>query len=362
MTDKRTESEPADLDDLASYSYELPDHLIAREPVAQRDASRLLVLDRATRSLSHRTTGDLPELLEPGDCLVLNNTRVVPARLVGKRTATGGRWEGLFLATDGEGQWKLIGQTRGRLRSREQITIESVHQPDRPTLPLTLISRDEEGTWTARAESDVDAFELLQQYGTVPLPPYMQQPIARDQDWERYQTVYAVEPGSVAAPTAGLHFTPELLDRCRQRGIGTASVTLHVGIGTFRPVSADRLSEHRMHSEWCELDSTCAKQLRETRAGKRRVVAVGTTSVRTLETAASGGTIQAWQGSTDLFIRPPHEFQSVDALLTNFHLPRSTLLVLVSAFAGIDFIREAYQTAIREEYRFYSYGDAMLIL
>ena len=351
------------IDDLATYSYELPEELIAKEPPERRDDARLLVLNRADESIEHRSIRDLPDLLAPGDCLVLNDTRVVPARLIGNRTATGGKWEGLFLRRGEQGQWHFISQTRGRLQPGESVTLTSIHNPD-STAPLDvrLIERDEDGVWTAQPDSDEDAFELLQRYGTVPLPPYMQRQVARDSDWDRYQTTFAATPGSVAAPTAGLHFTPELLAECGNRGVDHTRVTLHVGIGTFRPISVEKLGDHDMHSEWCTLSEASARQLQATREKGGRIVSVGTTSVRTLETAARSGTIEPWAGETNLFIRPPYEFQAVDCLLTNFHLPKSTLLVLVCALAGTEFVKEAYRIAVENRYRFFSYGDAMLIL
>lgn len=348
--------------DLETYSYELPDELIAKEPPIRREQARLLVLNRAEQSISHRSISDLPDLLSPGDCLVLNDTKVVPARIVGERSATGGRWEGLYLSSSEEHVWQLIGQTRGRLQPGETITLSSIHQPELPPLTLQLESRNEDGIWSAQVDDDRDQFELLELYGTVPLPPYIQRKVAADSDWARYQTTFAERPGSVAAPTAGLHFTDELFARCQQRGIETARVTLHVGIGTFRPVSVSRLSEHRMHSEWCCVSGEVASQLGEVRRRGGRIVSVGTTSVRTLESASLDGKLKPFSGETDLFIRPGHEFHSVDCLLTNFHLPRSTLLVLVSTLAGIEFIREAYRKAVENRYRFFSYGDAMLIL
>lgn len=351
------------IDDLDTYSYELPEELIAKEPPEQRDGARLLVLNRAEQTIRHQTIRDLPSLLRSGDRLVLNDTRVVPARIIGYRTATGGKWEGLFLRR-GEGQdWHFISQTRGRLLTGETVTLTSIHDPDgTPPLEVKLVERDDDGVWRAEPDSDIDAFELLQKYGTVPLPPYMQRKVAADSDWERYQTTFAATPGSVAAPTAGLHFTPELLAECGERGIDHSRVTLHVGIGTFRPISVEQLSKHDMHSEWCELSENTANQLRQTKSAGGRVVSVGTTSVRTLETAARSGTIEAWSGETNLFIRPPYQFQGIDCLLTNFHLPKSTLLVLVCALAGTEFAKEAYRVAVKERYRFFSYGDAMLIL
>jgi S-adenosylmethionine:tRNA ribosyltransferase-isomerase len=351
------------MDDLAAYNYDLPAELIATEPLPRRDASRLLVVDRGTGRLEHRSVADLPEILRPGDRLVLNDTRVVPARLFGARKATGGKWEGLFLEVDASGRWRLIGHSGGKLQAGDALVIAPAHRTESlERLELTLVECDAEGIWTAVPGSSQSAVELLEQFGTVPLPPYIRRKRGADLDWDRYQTAYARRPGAVAAPTAGLHFTPELLDRCEGRGIPRAFVTLHVGIGTFRPISAQRLSEHAMHAEWCELSPETCDKLNATRAAGGRIVAVGTTTVRTLETAFRDGSFAAWSGPTNLFIRPPYRFGGVDCLLTNFHLPRSTLFVLVSALAGLDLMRQAYAEAVREHYRFYSYGDAMLIL
>ena len=355
------------MDDLASYDYDLPPELIATEPLPQRDSSRMLVVDRRTGAIRHRTVRELPEILRLGDRLVLNDTRVVPARLFGSRTATGGKWEGLFLEALPSGQWRLLGQSGGRLQPADMITLVpahgTAHGPEcDERLTLTLIKRDADGVWTARPSTDEPAIDVLGRFGTVPLPPYIRRKRGAESDWQRYQTTYARRPGAVAAPTAGLHFTPDLLAACADRGIDRAFVTLHVGIGTFRPISVERLSEHVMHREWCEISEETCRLLRETRQGGGRIVAVGTTSVRTLETASRDGSFQPWSGETNLFIRPPHQFGGVDCLLTNFHLPRSTLLVLISALAGIELIRKAYEAAVQERYRFYSYGDSMLIL
>jgi S-adenosylmethionine:tRNA ribosyltransferase-isomerase len=350
---------------LSTYDYPLPDELIAKEPLAQRDASRLLVLDRKAQSIEHRFIRDLPQLLQSHDCLVLNNTKVLPARLFGVRTATGGKWEGLYLNSDSKGCWRLIGQTRGYLRLNETVTLTNSHGE---SLELKLVEKEADGVCQFEPNRHENAVDLLQRFGTVPLPPYMDRKKATANDWERYQTTFALHPGSVAAPTAGLHFTPKLLNECENRGIIRTEVTLHVGIGTFRPVSVENLSEHRMHFEWCELPESTAATLSQTRLIGGRVVAVGTTSLRTLESAAKFNLeagisdFHAWRGETNLFIRPPHEFLCADVLLTNFHLPKSTLLMLVAAFAGLDFVLEAYRTAIAEKYRFFSYGDAMLIL
>ncbi|MBI5761154.1 MAG: tRNA preQ1(34) S-adenosylmethionine ribosyltransferase-isomerase QueA [Planctomycetales bacterium] len=350
-------------DDLSQYDYDLPDDLIARHPPAERTASRLMVLRRESQTVEHWSIRDLPKLLRAGDCLVLNDTRVIPARLLGHRAATGATWEGLYLGATERGEWQFIGQTRGKLRPGEEIILHPAHQPDSPRrFKLRLLERDAEGQWTAAPELPGDPLAVLGDFGTVPLPPYLGRDLADASDWDRYQTTFARRPGAVAAPTAGLHFTPELLDECRVAGVGTAFVTLHVGVGTFRPIAVDRLSDHCMHSEWCDVPESTIAALHATRQRGGRIVAVGTTSVRSLESASSEGELRPWSGSTDIFIRPPYRIRSVDALLTNFHLPRSTLLVLVSTFAGTDFIRRAYSLAVNERYRFYSYGDAMLIV
>jgi S-adenosylmethionine:tRNA ribosyltransferase-isomerase len=358
-------NESSVFEDVTLYDYELPENLIATEPLADRDASRLLVLEVGTGEIQHRGICDLADLLQPGDCLVLNDTKVLPARLIGQRAKTGGKWEGLYLGQSPSGDWRLIGQTRGYLKSGEQVVVRPLGEKSpssKTTLSLTLIDREEEGVWRMRPDPPGDVVELLQQFGTMPLPPYMHRKIASESDWERYQTTYACQPGSVAAPTAGLHLTESLLTAIQQRGVTIARVTLHVGLGTFRPISVTRLSEHQMHSEWCEIGATAVQQIQSARARGGRIVAVGTTSVRTLETASASGELQPFCGPTSIFIRPPYQFRVVDLLLTNFHLPRSTLFVLVSALAGIEPIRAAYAAAIRERYRFYSYGDAMLIV
>jgi S-adenosylmethionine:tRNA ribosyltransferase-isomerase len=383
------------MSELELYQYTLPDELIAREPAEQRDAARLLLLHRKTGQIEHRIVRDLPELLHPGDLLILNDTRVLPARLVGRRAETGGRWEGLFLKTAESGLWEVIGQTRGKLQPGEDLLIPAVSHPKSATpesssaaesqrtqnsagdasafaspseqplvdeLRLKLVERLPEGGWLVRPQSAESHVALLERYGQIPLPPYMERDEATAADRERYQTLYARHPGSVAAPTAGLHFTSELLERCRQRGIETSEVTLHVGLGTFRPISAERLDDHVMHSEWCEVSAATVAAVQRTRAQGGRIVAIGTTSVRTLETASQTGTLQPFQGETRLFIRPPYQFHSVDVMLTNFHLPKSTLLVLLSAFAGREKLLAAYHEAVEHHYRFYSYGDAMLVL
>jgi len=352
------------VDSLHSYDYELPEALIAQFPAKERTAARLLVLDRQTSEIAHRHIGSFPEFLNAGDCLVFNNTKVIPAQLHGFRTETGGKWEGLFLEIDSSGNWLLMGQTRGKLQAEETLTI--VNSPltnsSAERLLLELIEKNDEGIWRARPQSDCDYLALLDRFGHVPLPHYIKRKEPHPDDVERYQTVFAKQPGAVAAPTAGLHFTNELLDNCKNRGIEIAELTLHVGIGTFRPISCEDLSQHVMHSERYEISQQTVDTIRQTKHAGKRVVAVGTTTVRTLESVARDGELQAGRGETDIFIRPSYEFQVIDGLLTNFHLPKSSLLVMVSAFAGRESTRKAYQSAIDERYRFFSYGDAMLIL
>ena len=348
-----------DLDRLSSYDYPLPEELIAHSPPVRRDASRLMTLDAGSGAIGHRRFSELPELLEPGDLLVLNDTRVLPARLVGVRETTGGRWEGLFLGTTADGSWNLIAKTRGTFRLGERVLI--AHPSGGSPLTLELTARTESGGWTMRPGAPGSHLDLLASYGQMPLPPYIErsQPVESDRD--RYQTTYARVPGAVAAPTAGLHFTPELFAALEARGVSKTFVTLHVGIGTFRPVSVENLAEHQMHAEWAEVQDAAVRAIRETKARGGRVIAVGTTSVRTLESAAAGGELRPWSGETKIFIRPPYRFRVIDGLITNFHLPKSTLLMLVSALAGRDKILRAYETAVGERYRFFSYGDAMFI-
>jgi S-adenosylmethionine:tRNA ribosyltransferase-isomerase len=338
-----------------AFDFGLPDDLIAQDPVEPRDASRLMVLRRTSGTIEHRTFRDLPELLAPGDVLVRNNTKVVPARLVGLREATGGAWEGLFLRALPGGLWEVLGKTRGRPSPGESVVVGR-------GLRLELVSKDESGRWTVRPDAAGDPSSLLDRHGVVPLPPYIRKGVEGPGDRARYQTVFAAVEGSVAAPTAGLHFTDEVFRRLDERGIDRADVTLHVGLGTFRPIEAERVEDHALHAEWASLSREAADRLNRARESGGRIVAVGTTSARTLETAAKGGRIEPFEGETALYIRPGHDFRAVDALLTNFHLPRSSLLVLVAALAGYDRMRSAYAEAIRERYRFYSYGDAMLIL
>ena len=345
---------------LSQYDYPLPRHLIAQSPALCRADARLLVVDRQRNSFTHKHIRDLPELFKPNDCLVVNDTRVVPARLVGHRSRTGGHWEGLFLETDSEGLWLLMCKTRGKLASGEIITL--VDAAGREATKLRMGMKQPDGTWVARPESAEETFDLLERVGRVPLPPYIRKGEMVEADRKNYQTIYARKPGAIAAPTAGLHFTEPVLRQVKRRGVTICRLTLHVGAGTFRPITSDSLSRHKMHSEWGELDAESVERITACRRRGGRLLAVGTTSVRLLETAAADGTLKPFTGRTELFIRPPYQFHAVDALLTNFHLPRTTLLVLVRTFGGDRLIQQAYEEAIREEYRFYSYGDAMLIV
>jgi S-adenosylmethionine:tRNA ribosyltransferase-isomerase len=334
--------------------YDLPDRLIAQEPMAKRDDARLLVADRTTGELRHRRFRDLPDELCPGDLLILNDTKVLPARLIGCRTKTGGQWEGLFLR-ESNGLWELMCKTRGHPVSGEQFVSDT-------GLTLVLVGRTPDHHWLMRPDPPGRPDELLAAHGQTPLPPYIRKGRAHLADAERYQTVYAQRSGSVAAPTAGLHFTPELLARLADHGIGTACVTLHVGLGTFAPIKETDPTRHAMHAEWCEVPSETVDAIRTAKNAGGRVVAVGTTTTRTLESAARPDGLKPRCGETNLFIHPPFEFRVIDALITNFHLPRTTLLLLVQAFAGSDLLRRAYAEAVVNEYRFYSYGDAMLIV
>lgn len=358
------------------YDYDLPRELIAQEPLSTRSDARLMVVHRKTGEIEHFHVRDLPDLLRSDDTLVLNDSRVIPAKLVGFRTRTEGRWQGLFLREDPEsGIWEILTKTRGKLVDGETITVE-----DRNGLPgmlLEVVARTAGGHLLVMPKAlpgqivndsgptdQWSAVQWLTHYGRVPLPPYIRDGHMVDADVENYQTVFAKSPGSVAAPTAGLHFTPTLLGQIAEGGTETASVTLHVGLGTFRPVNAATLDAHEMHTEWGQITEENADLIKQRRGQGGRCVAVGTTCVRVLESAARdlGGDLRAWTATTDLFIRPPYPFRVVDALMTNFHLPKSTLIVLVSAFASRDLILEAYAKAVENEYRFFSYGDAMLIV
>jgi len=341
--------------------YTLPPELVAQEPLQSRGDARLMLIDRGRTSIEHYHIRDLPQLLQPGDRLVLNDTKVIPAQLRGLRSKTRGRWQGLFLGHTDAGDWKLVCKTRGRLQPLEKITL--LDREGKEAVTLWLLEQTSDGEWLARPESELTPLELLDQLGRVPLPPYIRGGQMVDNDVQDYQTVFARSPGAVAAPTAGLHFTTDLLKAIEQSGVAFSAVTLHVGRGTFRPIDVENLDEHPMHSEWADLTEVAAQEINASRAVGQRVIAVGTTVTRVLESvAAVGSPLSRWQGDTSLFIRPPYEFRAIDALLTNFHFPRTTLLLLVQAFGGTELIRAAYDEAIREEYRFYSYGDAMLVI
>ena len=343
--------------DISEFDYELPPELIAQEPLPERDASRLLVLDRRTGGTSHHAFAELPELLAAGDLVVVNRSRVIPARLLGRR-AKGGEAEILLVRDRGEGRWEAMVRPGRHLRPGQRVTID-----EDLSVMVESEALDESGRRQVRLLSKRRDIEgALERCGHTPLPPYIRRP-DRPADRERYQTVYARESGSVAAPTAGLHFTAALLTRLRERGVERAEVVLHVGPGTFQPVKAARVEDHRVAPEPYAVPLDTAAAVRSTQARGGRVVGVGTTTARTLESAAgSDGTVAAGEGETGLVIVPGHHFRVLDALLTNFHLPRSSLLLLVAAFAGREAVLRAYAEAVRLRYRFYSYGDAMLIV
>ena len=368
---------------MSDFDYDLPQELIAQTPIEPRDSSRLLIVNRASGTLEHRHFHDIGDYLYPGDLLIANQSRVIPARLLGHRPETGGAVEVLLLAGRpdlGPDHWETLVRPGRRLREGTRIVIGD-ERGHTPILRAEILQRTEAGGRIVRfwldnvgaqfiapiastSTSDIPKLtvrNLIEHVGRMPLPPYIHETLA---DPERYQTVYARITGSAAAPTAGLHFTPHLLEDLRKQGVRVGFVTLHVGLDTFRPVESEDYREHKMHSEVIDLDAPTAELIRETRKAGGRVVAVGTTAVRVLESVASfsGGEIQPYSGSTRLFITPGYRFQAVDAMITNFHLPRSTLLLLVSAFASKRLIEEVYQEAIRERYRFFSFGDAMLIL
>lgn len=338
----------------SDYDYHLPDDRIAQRPVEPRDASRLLVVDRATGTLAHRTFRDLADLIPAGDAIVVNTTRVFRARLLGQRDS-GGPAEILLLRPIDATHYEAMIHPGGKLRPGKTVTIA-------PSFRVEIVDTTPQHTRVVRLHTDGDPQVAIDTYGHVPLPPYItraDEPV----DVERYQTVYAERAGSVAAPTAGLHFTPDLLARLESRGVARIDLLLHVGPGTFRPVQDDDPAKHQMHSEWCELSEAAAESLNAVRARGGKLWAVGTTSVRTLETIAdAAGHFAASRCETSIFLRPPCTFRGVDHLITNFHLPKSTLIMLVAAFAGYDLTMHAYATAVREQYRFYSYGDAMCIL
>jgi S-adenosylmethionine:tRNA ribosyltransferase-isomerase len=334
------------------FDYDLPAELIAQHPPAERDSARMLVLDRASGASTHATVRDLPRYLEPGDLLVLNDSRVLPARLLGRRE-DGGEAEVLLLRPLGHDRhrWQALVRPGRRLHKGAQIHFAN------SGLAVTVEEKNPE-TAVVLLNGVADPMVEVRRIGSMPTPPYIKEQLA---DRDRYQTVYAREEGSAAAPTAGLHFTPDLITAVGGRGVGLAFVTLHVGLDTFRPVRADDPAQHQIHREWYRIDDASARAIGETRRRGRRVVAVGTTCVRALESAGNDEGVTAGEGWTGLLILPGHRFRVVDALLTNFHLPKSTLLMLVSAFAGRDRVLAAYAEAIKQRYRFYSFGDCMLI-
>ena len=345
---------------VSDYDYDLPPRLIAQTPVEPRDSARLLVVERATGTLSHHVFSALHELLRPGDVLVANDSRVLPARLYGRRPGTSGAVEALLLREDAPDEWIALVRPGRRIRPGETLLLDGRLPGTESLLTATVLDRLAGGERRLRLRAATGTVrEAIHRVGVTPLPPYIHADL---HDPERYQTVYARDEGSVAAPTAGLHFTPDTLRRLHARGIVMRHVTLHVGAGTFKPMASDDVGEHVMHAEWAELDAETAEGLNRARAEGRRVIAVGTTSVRVLESAATPEGVRAYAGWTDIFITPGRPFHAVDGLITNFHLPRSTLLLLVSAFAGKGLIASAYAEAIAREYRFYSFGDAMLIL
>lgn len=336
----------------SDFMYDLPERLIAQTPLERRDGSRLLALDKTTGEMEHRHFYDLPEYLRPGDCMVLNDSRVIPARLIGARP-TGGAAEVLLLRDMGEGRWECLVRPGKKLRDGAEIIFGDGELTGRVEEVLP------DGNRVVRFSYKGIFLEVLERLGRVPLPPYIKEQL---DDPERYQTVYSVHPGSAAAPTAGLHFTPELLDRIRAMGVDVRFVTLHVGLGTFRPVKAENVEDHEMHSEYCTVPVETAQAVNRAKAAGGRVVSVGTTSCRTLESfTGEDGLLRPESGWTDIFIYPGYKFKCVDALVTNFHLPGSTLVMLVSALAGRENILNAYAEAVRREYRFFSFGDAMFI-
>ena len=334
------------------FWYELPEELIAQTPLEKRDTSRLLVLDKATGEIAHRHFYDIIDCLQPGDCLVMNDSRVLPARLLGQRP-TGGAVELLLPRDLGDKRWECLAKPGRKLQAGQEVIFGNGE------LTATIVQVCEDGNRIVEFHYEGIFLEVLERLGKMPLPPYIK---AELQDQERYQTVYSRQVGSAAAPTAGLHFTNELLQKIRDKGIKTAFVTLHVGLGTFRPVKAESIAEHHMHSELCMISQETADVLNETKQNGGRIVCVGTTSCRTLESLVKDdGTFAAVSRWTDIFIFPGYQFKAMDALITNFHLPESTLVMLVSAFAGRERVLNAYEEAVREKYRFFSFGDAMFI-
>lgn len=336
------------------FDFDLPEELIAQTPLEQRDSSRLLIIDHQTKEMTDSHFDQIVDQLNPGDALIMNNTRVLPARLHGEKPDTHGHVELLLLKNTKEDQWEVLAKPAKRLKVGSQVSFGDGR------LTATVIEELDHGGRIVEFSYSGIFLEVLESLGEMPLPPYIHEKL---EDSERYQTVYAKENGSAAAPTAGLHFTEALLKKIKDKGVHLVYLTLHVGLGTFRPVSVDSVDEHEMHSEFYHLSEEAAQTLRQVKANGGRLVAVGTTSIRTLETIGTkfDGDIQADSGWTNIFIKPGYQFKVVDAFSTNFHLPKSTLVMLVSAFAGREFVLEAYQHAVDEKYRFFSFGDAMFV-
>lgn len=335
------------------FWYDLPEELIAQTPLEQRDTSRLLVLDKATGAVKHQHFYDVIDYLKPGDCLVMNDSRVLPARLLGHRP-TGGAVEVLLLRDLGDKKWECLCKPGRKMQVGHEVIFGDGE------LTATVVEVQETGNRVVEFHYEGIFLEVLERLGKMPLPPYIKAELA---DQERYQTVYSREVGSAAAPTAGLHFTNELLDKIREKGVKTAFVTLHVGLGTFRPVKAEEISEHHMHSELCMISSETAEILNDTKAKGGRIICVGTTSCRTLESLVNeDGSFESKSKWTEIFIYPGYQFRAMEGLITNFHLPESTLVMLVSAFAGRENVLNAYNQAVAERYRFFSFGDAMCII
>jgi S-adenosylmethionine:tRNA ribosyltransferase-isomerase len=335
---------------LSAFNFPFDASLIATEPVLPREQARLLVLSPKDRCIAHHRVADLPDLLIPGDLLVVNDTRVRPARIKGRKPS-GQSVDLLFVKPVADRDWEVL--MKGTWKAGQVIDAE-------PGVRLTVLER-EAGRTVVRIEGAFPVGEWFDAHGCMPLPPYIKRP-PKDQDREWYQTLFAKDEGAIAAPTAGLHFTPTLLNRLAARGIELAKITLHVGVGTFKPVTVERIEDHRMEPEWVEVGQETVRAIEQARQRNGKIVAVGTTVVRALESAARiSGTVQAYRGETGLFIAPGYRFRIVEALLTNFHLPQTTLLMLVSAFGGTEFVRQGYEEAVQARYRFYSYGDAMLI-
>ena len=337
----------------SDFYYDLPQELIAQTPIEKRDTSRLMTLDRATGKVEHHHFYELPDFLRPGDCLILNDSRVLPARLLGQRLPGGGACEVLLLTDKGDKTWECLVRPGRKMRTGAKLSFGNGE------LTAEVVGEIEGGNRLVRFDYEGIFLEVLEHLGKMPLPPYIKEEL---QDKERYQTVYSKVLGSAAAPTAGLHFTPELLEKIAAKGVGVGYVTLHVGLGTFRPVKEEEITDHEMHSEFCTIPPETAELINRTKANGGRVICVGTTSCRTLESwAAEDGHMEPKSGWTNIYIYPGYRFKVMDGLVTNFHLPESTLIMLVSAFAGREHVLAAYEEAVKERYRFFSFGDAMFI-